>query len=67
MTDTPRTEDWRVLCKLASKEEDPKTLIDLVMKINRALEESRQKRHDPVDAHVFSSSRSPQTSESARI
>jgi hypothetical protein len=57
MTDTDRIQDWRVLCELASKEKDPKKLLDLVTKINQAIEESRQKQHDPVDAPMFSSSR----------
>jgi hypothetical protein len=43
-------EDWRVQCELASKEQKPQKLIDLIMKINHALEESRRKRHDPVDS-----------------
>ena len=50
MTDSNRTEDWRVLCELASKEKNAQKLINLIMKINQALEYSRQKRHDPVDA-----------------
>ena len=56
MTDSNRTEDWRVLCELAAKEQNPQKLIDLIMKINQALEESRRKRHDPVEAKIFSRS-----------
>lgn len=67
MTDTNRVQDWRVLCELASKEKDPKKLLDLVTKINQALEESRQKRHDTVDAHMFSSSLCPTPSHPARV
>jgi hypothetical protein len=44
MTDTNRMEEWRVLCELASKEQNPQKLIDLIMKMNQALEESRRKR-----------------------
>ena len=53
MTDTSRIEDWRVLCELASKEKDPQKLLNLITKIIQALEQSRQKRHDPVDADIF--------------
>lgn len=65
MTDTIRSEDWRVLCELASKEKDPEKLTELIAKINQALDDSRQKRHDPVDAHVFSGSHAPQSSRRA--
>jgi hypothetical protein len=37
MKDINGSEDWRVLCELASKEKDPEKLIDLVVKINQAL------------------------------
>jgi hypothetical protein len=37
MRDTNESEDWRVLCELASKEKDPEKLIDLVVKINRII------------------------------
>jgi hypothetical protein len=66
MTDTNRIEDWRVLCELASREKDPEKLIDLIMKVNQALEDSRQKRHDPVDTHMFSRSLVPPLSRPAR-
>jgi hypothetical protein len=66
MTNTNQTEDWRVLCELASKEKNPEKLIDLIMKINQALEDSRQKRHDAVHAHMFSRSLVPQLSRPAR-
>ena len=42
MKDTRRSEDWRALCELASRELDPEKLIDLVTKINQALEDSQQ-------------------------
>lgn len=31
--------DWRTLCELASREQDPKKVLDLIKKIDRALEE----------------------------
>ena len=37
MKDANGSEDWRVLCELASKEKDPKKMIDLITKINQAL------------------------------
>lgn len=39
MKDKNRSDDWRVLCELASKEKDPEKLIELIVKINNALEE----------------------------
>ena len=39
MKSTDASGDWRVLCELASKEKDPEKLVDLVVRINRALEE----------------------------
>lgn len=44
MKDTNRSDDWLSLCELASKESDPQKLLDLISKINRALEECRQRR-----------------------
>jgi hypothetical protein len=42
---------WRVLCVLASEEEeDPALLIDLITRINQAFEESHQKSHILLDA-----------------
>ena len=46
MNDTNHSDDWRVLCELASKERDPRKLLDLIMKINRALEECRQRKQN---------------------
>jgi hypothetical protein len=43
MKDTNRSDDWRVLCDLASKETDPEKLVDLIIQINQALVESHQK------------------------
>jgi hypothetical protein len=42
MNDSSRSEDWRVLCELASQEKDPKRMIELITKINKALEELMQ-------------------------
>ena len=36
--------DWRVLCELASKEQDPERLIELVQRLNEALEERQRRR-----------------------
>ena len=36
------SENWRVLCELASKEKDPEKLLALITKINQALEDSRR-------------------------
>jgi hypothetical protein len=43
MEDMRRGDDWRSLCELASKETDPHKLLELITKINRALEESHQR------------------------
>lgn len=44
MESYPRNDvDWRVLCEQASKEQDPERLIELVQRLNEALEE-RQRR-----------------------
>jgi hypothetical protein len=32
-------EDWRTLCELAAKEEDPERLMDLVQRLNKALDQ----------------------------
>ncbi len=39
MKDTDHSDDWRTLCELVTKENDPQKLLDLITKINRALEE----------------------------
>ena len=39
MKDTNQPDDWRSLCELASEEEDPQKLMELVSKISCALEE----------------------------
>lgn len=43
MTVISRADDWRTLCELASKEKDPKKLLDLIRRISRALEESHRR------------------------
>jgi hypothetical protein len=42
MNDISRSDDWRTLCELASKEKDPQKLLDLISKISQALEECNQ-------------------------
>jgi len=37
------SDDWRSLCELASKENDPRKLLDLITRINRALEETHRR------------------------
>jgi hypothetical protein len=56
MKDANGSEDWLVLCELASKEKDPKKLLDLITKINQALEEFHHKRRSPLsaNAHCYS-------------
>lgn len=39
--------DWRDLCEQASKEQDSEKLIELVQRLNEALEE---RRRSPIDA-----------------
>jgi hypothetical protein len=65
MKDTNGSEDWRILCEMASKEKDPEKLIDLVVKINQALEECAQKPRYHVDTNAYSDSVAPQLSQSA--
>jgi hypothetical protein len=54
MKSTNKSDDWRVLCELASREKDPEKLIGLVVKINRALEECQQKSPYHVNANAYS-------------
>ena len=44
ITTVSASEDWRALCELASKEMDSEKLLDLVNKLNRALDEHNQQR-----------------------
>ena len=65
MEDTSRGDDWRSLCEMASKESNPQKLLELITRINRALQESHQRNRtdevslkvDTVLASVRSSSR----------
>ena len=61
MKDTNGSEDWRVLCEVASKEQDPEKLIDLIVQINQMLEQSHQKSryHEEANAYSFRSCASP--------
>ena len=65
MKNTSTSDDWRVLCELASKEKDPDKLIDLIMQINQALEESHQKSRYHGNANGYSYSVAPQLSQPA--
>ena len=47
MNETSQPNDWRSLCELASTERDPQKLMELVSKINRALEECHQRDRKP--------------------
>ncbi len=65
MKDMNGSDDWRVLCELASKEKDPEKLIDLIVKINQALEECHQKSRYHRYADAYSCSVAPQFSQPA--
>ena len=65
MKDANKSDDWRILCELASKEKDPEKLIDLIVQINQALEESHQKSRYHVNATRYSCSVTPQLSQAA--
>lgn len=39
MREQKSTNDWHALCELASKEKDPDKLMDLVKRLNQALDE----------------------------
>ena len=64
MKDTGRSEDWRVLCEQASHESDPQKLLELVAKVNDALEVNQRGRTDEsssqVDTVLLPTSRSGQ-------
>lgn len=53
MKDTSGSEDWRVLCETASKEKDPTKMIDLLTKINQALEELHHKSRFPLSEDAY--------------
>jgi hypothetical protein len=50
MKDTSSTDDWRSLCELASKETNPQKLLELITRINRALEECHRQRSQTNEA-----------------
>jgi hypothetical protein len=50
MKDTSSTDDWRSLCELASKETNPQKLLELITRINRALEECHRPRRQADEA-----------------
>ena len=56
MKDTNGSEDWLIMFELAAKEMDPKKLLDLITKINQALEAFYHKSYSPSRAsvHVYS-------------
>lgn len=43
MNNVHGSQDWHTLCELASKEQDPEKLLDLISKINQALEECNRR------------------------
>lgn len=63
MKDTNVSEDWRVLCELASKENDPKKMLDLITRINQALEEFHHKPRSPLSANAHFYSIDPEISQ----
>jgi hypothetical protein len=42
-----KTERWKELCALASVEQDPQRLLELVQEINRLLDELDQEKKSP--------------------
>ncbi len=65
MKNTNGSDDWRVLCELASKEKDPEKLIDIIVKINQTLEQSHQKSRYQVEKNAYSYCVAPQLSQPA--
>jgi hypothetical protein len=47
-------QDWRELCRRAAQELDPEKLLDLVVQINKALDEHARKQKANID-HVIES------------
>jgi len=41
-----RTKDWREICEAAANEPDPIRLMELIVELNRALDEHDKKRHE---------------------
>jgi hypothetical protein len=52
MNDTNHSDDWSALCELAANENDPRKLLDLITKINRALEECHQHKREQTSHKV---------------
>ena len=48
--DQNRNENWQDLCKAAANELDPKKLMDLIVELNKALDERDSQRADSADA-----------------
>jgi len=44
MNDTNHSDDWLSLCEMATKEQDPRKLLDLIVRINQALESCRRRK-----------------------
>jgi len=65
MKNTNGLDDWRVLCELASEEKVPEKLIDLIVKINQALEQGHQKSRYQVEKNAYSYCVAPQLSQPA--
>ena len=40
MHEPTRSGDWRVLCELASREQDPARLMELIKRLNQALDKT---------------------------
>jgi hypothetical protein len=47
MKDTSIADDWRSWCELASKETNPRKLLELITKINQAIEECHPRWSQP--------------------
>jgi hypothetical protein len=65
MKNTNKLDDWRVLCELASREKDPEKLVDLIVKINQALEDCQQKSRYQINTSEYSYCVVPQFSRPA--
>jgi hypothetical protein len=52
MKDTNGSQDWCVLCARASNEMNPKKPLDLITKINQALEECHHKPRSPLSTNT---------------
>ncbi len=47
--DRPKDKDWRELCKAAANEPDPDKLMDLIVELNKVLDERETKRKTQED------------------